>query len=132
MAGGCRSPGNRNCEVFLAMYDRLKGERKMSIEEYDVSCIKFKYNENLDTINDYIISILAGFKDTENLSEAVDLLIKYYEKKPQIFRDFYIVCTRYWGIDHTSDRNNYYSIKIVIEKLNDFIKILNKYIINFT
>ncbi|WP_270650339.1 hypothetical protein, partial [Megamonas funiformis] len=79
-------------------------------------------NENLDTINDYIISILAGFKDTENLSEAVDLLIKYYEKKPQIFRDFYIVCTRYWGIDHTSDRNNYYSIKIVIEKLNDFIK----------
>lgn len=109
----------RPIETLVLLNEKIE---KMSIEEYDVSCIKFKYNENLDTINDYIISILAGFKDTENLSEAVDLLIKYYEKKPQIFRDFYIVCTRYWGIDHTSDRNNYYSIKIVIEKLNDFIK----------
>lgn len=108
----------RPIETLVLLNEEIE---KMSVEEYDVSCIKFKNNENLDTINDYIISILAGFKDTQNLSEAVDLLFKYYKKKPRIFKDFYIVCTRYWGIDHTSDRNNYYSIKMVIEKLNDFI-----------
>lgn len=109
----------RPIETLVLLNEEIE---KMSVEKYDVSCIKFKDNENLDTINDYIISILAGFKDTKNLSEAVDLLFKYYKKKPRIFKDFYIVCTRYWGIDHTSDRNNYYSIKIVIEKLNDFIR----------
>lgn len=108
----------RPIETLVLLNEEIE---KMSVEEYDVSCIKFKNNENLDTINDYIISILAGFKDTQNLSEAVDLLFKYYKKKPRIFKDFYIVCTKYWGIDHTSDRNNYYSIKMVIEKLNDFI-----------
>lgn len=109
----------RPIETLVLLNEKIE---KMFIEEYDVSCIKFKDNENLDIINDYIISILAGFKDTKNLSEAVDLLFKYYKKRPQIFKDFYIVCTRYWGIDHTSDRRNYYSIKMVIEKLNDFIR----------
>lgn len=102
----------RPIETLVLLNEEIE---KMSVEKYDVSCIKFKDNENLDTINDYIISILAGFKDTKNLSEAVDLLFKYYKKKPRIFKDFYIVCTRYWGIDYASDRNNYYSIKVVIE-----------------
>lgn len=109
----------RPIETLVLLKEKIE---KMLVEEYDVSCIKFKNNENLDTINDYIISILAGFKDSKNLLEAVDLLFEYYMKRPQIFKDFYIVCTRYWGIDHTSDRNNYYSIRMVIEKLNDFIR----------
>lgn len=85
--------------------------------EYDVSLVNFKKDNNDANIDDDIIHILCSFSDHEQLSEAVELLFLYYQKRPDLAKQVYTACTDKLGVNRYSYMRGYYSQQIVVDRL---------------
>ena len=57
--------------------------------EFNITDEEIKKNKNYNRIRTKQISIISGFKGTDYFDEACDLLLMYYEKRPDLFMDFY-------------------------------------------
>ena len=100
----------------------LKEEIKDSdSKKIDLSKFSFNEKKNNQRIDDKKIEILTNFKYGEFTNEAIELLIKYYEKRPDLIMDFYFGFTLNLGIDENSLKNNFSSeinlIKILMERI---------------
>lgn len=84
--------------------------------EFDVSSIAFKQGSEKD-ITDDIINILCGFKMHPQLPEAIDLLLLYYQKCPDLFEQFYSAFVSRFGVDKDAVRFGYFTQKTVVEQL---------------
>ena len=71
-------------------------------------------------IDDKIVKVLCGFKYSEHSDEAIDLLLLYFEKRPDLVINFYFAFTLYLGIDEYSYENGYKREINCIEKIVDF------------
>lgn len=88
-----------------------------SPHKFDVRSITFKKTESEKNINDDIISILCGFKIHSQLPEAIELLLLYYQKRPDLFEQIYSALVSQFGVDKDALRLGYFTQKTVIERL---------------
>ena len=72
--------------------------------EFNITDEEIKKNKNYNNIRTKQISIISGFKGTDYFDEACDLLLMYYEKRPDLFMDFFFAITS----NLLYDRNSYY------------------------
>ena len=88
-----------------------------SPHKFDVRSITFKKTESEKNINDDIISILCGFKIHSQLPEAIELLLLYYQKRPDLFEQIYSALVSQFGVDKDALRLGYFTQKTVVERL---------------
>ena len=61
--------------------------------DFDLHSFDINSKKNYHNIKTKVIEILGGYKYTENFEDAVDLLMLYFEKRPDLIMDFYFVLT---------------------------------------
>jgi len=100
--------------------------------EISADQIDTKRGRNYQSVDDEFIVILGGFANTENLDAALELFIRYYLKRPDLYIQFYHASNVFFGLRQDSVKNGYYTQIHYIEKLaeyseqwrNEYIKIL--------
>ncbi len=112
----------RPTETLLLLQERVENESSI---DFDVATIDFKINNDGTQISDEIIELLCSFNNCEQLPEAIELLLEYYTKRPDLFNEVYTAFIREFGIDKDSERFKYYSISKAVEYLCNYIKTNN-------
>ena len=82
------------------------------LRNYDISSKK-----NYHKISTKEIEILGGYKYTDNFDDAVDLLMVYFTKRPDLIMDFYFVLSERLLYDKYSWRNKYIHELRLLDKL---------------
>lgn len=98
-----------------------------NLEEFD-----FNSKKNNQRIDDKKIEILSNFKYGEYNSEAIELLVEYYKRRPDLIMDFYFGFVLNLGIDEYSLKNKYESELSIIKILMDNILKDDKYKYNLS
>lgn len=103
--------------------DRIKAIKmiKKEIDEceaktFNLKEFDFHSKENNQRIDDKKIEILSNFKYGELEDEAIDLLIEYYKKRPDLIMDFYFAFILNLGIDEHSNHNSFATELKIIDK----------------
>lgn len=112
----------RPTETLLLLQERVKNESPI---DFDAATIDFKINNDGVQISDKIIELLCGFNNCEQLPEAIELLLEYYTKRPDLFNEVYTAFIREFGIDKDSERFKYVSVSKAVEYLCGYIKTNN-------
>lgn len=106
----------RPTETLLMIKEMIDN---FSQETYDVNNIDFEKESRNNSVNDDILTILGGFQDRKDLSDALDLLFSYYNKRPQKFMDYYHTINNFFGVDKESLKFDYWT---QIQLVNKFIE----------
>lgn len=84
---------------------------------YDVTQINFDQLNNNHHVDDMYLNILKGYNHSSNRRVAIELIIKYFKKRPDMFMDFYFCLTDGFGID----RKSYYHDYVVQQDVIDIL-----------
>lgn len=90
---------------------------KLPYLQKNLACFDFKATSHQHIIHSKLIKMLAGFKDTDQFEEAIQLAIYFFERNNEYPMDFYFLLKEEWGYSHTSYRNNFESEKILVDKV---------------
>lgn len=93
--------------------------KKIELEtacDFDIHTITFKKGTE-KSIDDDIISILCGYKENSLLPEAIELLLVYYQKRPDLFEQIYSAFVTCFGVDKDALYFEFITQKIVVERL---------------
>lgn len=112
----------RPTETLMLLKERIENEVPI---DFDASMIDFKINNDGGQISDEIIEILCSFNNCEQLPEAIELLLEYYTKRPDLFNEVYTAFIREFGIDKDSQIYKYQSISKAVEYLCNYMKTNN-------
>jgi GTPase SAR1 family protein len=112
----------RPTETLLLLQERVENEPPI---DFDAAAIDFKINNDGTHISDEIIELLCSFNNCEQMSEAIELLLEYYTKRPDLFNEVYTAFIREFGIDKDSERLKYCSVSKAVEYLCGYIKTNN-------
>ena len=85
--------------------------------DFDLHVFDINAKKNYHNITTKVIEILGGYKYTENFEDAVDLLMLYFEKRPDLIMDFYFVLSDKFLYDKYSGRNKYNHEMRLMDKL---------------
>ena len=113
----------RPTETLIQIKESIDSHR---IYQVDVMCPPFNLYANSKDIKDDIINILCSFKYHQQLPEAVDLLLLYFSKRPDLFEQVYNALVVRWGVDKHSHQYHYITQKIVIEHLCKYVDLSSK------
>ena len=86
------------------------------VKPFDKNIIKEKHSES---ITDDVIEILGGFYQCDNYSEALDLLLLYYQKRPDLYEQFYTIIKQRLVFNKYSDSFQYRVENHLLEKLKE-------------
>ena len=86
------------------------------IKPFNKSIIKENHSES---ITDDVIEILGGFYKCDNYSEALDLLLLYYQKRPDLYEQFYTIIKQRLVFNKHSDSFQYRVENLLLEKLKN-------------
>ncbi len=113
---------------------------KSEVKQFNKRAINEKHSES---ITDDVIEILGGFYQCDNYSEALDLLLLYYKKRPDLYEQFFAIIKQRLVFNKYSDSFQYRVEILLLEKLKEhsegwtneavtylFFKVA-KYILNF-
>ena len=84
---------------------------------FDLHGFDINSKKNYHNIKTKVIEILGGYKYTENFEDAVDLLMLYYEKRPDLVMDFYFVLRERLLYDKHSYKDKYNHEMRLLDKL---------------
>ncbi|MCL2425920.1 MAG: ATP-binding protein [Oscillospiraceae bacterium] len=103
--------------TLLILKNRIKTEEYVLV---DGKNIDFQTGRNNQNINSDIIEILSGFADMNDLPTALDLFFSYYLKRPDLAIEFYHAINQRMGIRKESFDYNFYTQKLLFEKMIEF------------
>lgn len=120
------APEEQNIEYLEAFYqvnpdealsiikNHIDQESKVDFDlhSFDINCRK-----NYNNITTKAIKILGGYKYTENFEDAIELLMLYFEKRPDLIMDFYFVLRDRFLYDKHSYINKYNHEMCLLDKL---------------
>lgn len=104
----------RPTETLILLQKRIEQE---TFHPFDVFEFLAKEDKQNTRISDDIIQILGNFKDSEDLVSAVELLLMYYDKRPDLVEEFYNVFAEQFQVDVNSESFGYYTQNIVVDRL---------------
>lgn len=91
-------------------------EKEKSISEFKFTQEEFDKNKNQQSVSDKIIILLCSLSGTEKYSDAGQLLINYFVKRPDKIMQVYSAIINYFGLE--SESQNYY------DKMQTMLRIL--------
>lgn len=89
----------------------------MQREEVDIKILDF--DKNTGGIKDEILLILTGYRYSRYISEALELMLIYCQKRQSIIVETADILTTYFGVDRHSYNNDYYALKNVAKVLSE-------------
>lgn len=93
------------------------------MEKIDVDFSAIDFDKSSDEISDEILLILKGYRYSNYIVEALELMLVYCSKKQDVICETVKTLTTYFGVDRYSYRNNYYTLrnlaKVITEHCND-------------
>lgn len=104
----------RPTETLLLIKERIE---HTPCHIFDIRTLSFKDDRTDRSISDDILQILGGFKDHRQLPDALELMILYYKKRPDLFEQFYSIYTGWFEINLDSSRLNYFTQSAVVKSL---------------
>ena len=95
-------------------------KKKIENEKYadfDMHNFDVDSKKNYHNISTKEIGILGGFKYSGALNDSIELLVSYFEKRPDLIMDFYFVICEQFLYDKYSCNNKYKNEKELIDRL---------------
>lgn len=112
---------------YLESFYRVNPDKALSIikncidqesnVDFDLHSFDINSKKNYHKITKKIIEILGGYKYTKNFEDAVDLLMLYYKKRPDLIMDFNFVLSDRLLYDKYSYRDRYNHEMRLLDKL---------------
>ena len=87
--------------------------------DFDLHTFDINSKKNHHSISTKEIEILGGYKYTENFDDALELLLHYYSKRPDLIMDFYFVISERLLYDKYSFNTKYNKESRLLDKLWD-------------
>ena len=98
-------------KTLKIIYENIENENQ---NEFDLKCFDFNKSKNNQTIFNKNISILSGLKYTDYRRDAVEMIMIYFKKRPDLFMEFYTALTLKMGLDkHSSYYNFLFELEIL-------------------
>ena len=100
-------------------------KKQIDQEEYhflNVQSLDLKENESSTYLSNDILEILSNFIDHPELSTAIDLLLLYYKKRPDLYKQFYHTIAKRFEVNLNSQNCRYYTQCTVVKKLCEAVK----------
>lgn len=79
--------------------------------------LPFKDDRQGKSVSDDILQILGSFGDHSELPSALDLLLLYYKKRPDLFEQFYSIYAQQFEVNLDSPRLGYFTQSAVVKNL---------------
>lgn len=104
----------RPTQTLLLLQKYIEQE---SYHPFDVRILAFKDDQQGKSVSDDILQILSSFKNHSELPAALDLLLMYYKKRPDLFEQFCSIYTQQFEVDWESHHFEYYTQRAVVKNL---------------
>ena len=104
----------RPTQTLLLLQEYIEQE---SYHPFDVRTLPFKDDRQGKSVSDDILQILGSFGDHPELPSALDLLLLYYKKRPDLFEQFYSIYAQQFEVNLDSPRFGYFTQRAVVKKL---------------
>ncbi len=120
------APDEQNMEYLEAFHqvnpDKALCIIKKKIEQekhvdFDMHSFDVDSKKNYHNISTLEIRIMGGFKYTELFDDSIELLMSYFEKRPDLIMDFYFVICEVLLYDEYSRNNKYKNEKKLMDRL---------------
>ena len=120
------APTEQEMEYLESFYrvdpDKALSIIKKHIEQentvaFDLRSYDINSKKNYHSISTKEIEILGGYKYTNNFDDAIDLLMLYFKKRPDLIMDFYFVLSERLLYDKYSWKNKYSHELHLLDKL---------------
>lgn len=112
---------------YLESFYLINPDKSLSIiksyieqEEYvdfDLHNLDVNSPKKNNSFSTNIIEILGGFKFTPNYDDAIDLLMRYFDRRPDLIMEFYSVFSERFLYDRNSYKDNYNHEIRLLDKL---------------
>lgn len=112
---------------YLESFYRVDPDKALSIIKnhidqentvgFDLRSYDIDSKKNYHNISTKEIEILGGYKYTDNFDDAIDLLMLYFTKRPDLIMDFYFVLSERLLYDKYSWKNKYSYEFCLLDKL---------------
>lgn len=104
----------RPTQTLLLLQEYIEQE---SYHPFDVDTLPFDDDQQGKTVSDDILQILSSFENHSELPTALDLLLLYYKKRPDLFEQFYSVYAGRFEVDLDSPHFDYFTQSTVVKNL---------------
>ena len=104
----------RPTQTLLLLQEDIEQE---TYHPFDVSTLPFDDNQQGKNVSDDILQILSSFENYSELPTALDLLLLYYQKRPDLFEQFYSVYAGQFEVNLDSPRFGYFTQTAVVKNL---------------
>lgn len=101
----------RPTDALIILNDLINEAEQRDFDVRSIPLSKTKCNANID---DAVIAILCGFTGQEQFQAAVELLLRYYQKRPDLFEQVYSAFVGEFGVNRESKGSDYYTQKTVV------------------
>lgn len=104
----------RPIQTLLLLQEYIEQE---AYHPFDVRTLPFDDNQQGKNVSDDILQILSSFENHSELPTALDLLLQYYKKRPDLFEQFYSVYAGRFEVNLDSPRFGYFTQSTVVKNL---------------
>lgn len=103
----------RPTQTLLLIQEQIEGEQ---YHPFDVKSLAHD-DSRYKNVTDDKIQILSSFESHVDLPAALDLLLMYYKKRPDLYEQFYCILAEQFEADIDSQRFGYYTQSTTVEHL---------------
>ena len=104
----------RPTQTLLLLQEYIEQE---SYHPFDARTLPFKDDQQGKSVSVDILQILGSFGDHPELPSALDLLLLYYKKRPDLFEQFYSIYAQQFEVNLDSPRLGYFTQSAVVKNL---------------
>ncbi len=109
----------RPTQTLLLLQEYIEQE---SYHPFDAQTLPFKDDGPDKNISDDILQILGNFGDHPELPTALDLLLLYYQKRPDLFEQFYSTYAGRFEVNLDSPRFGYFTQRMMVKSLCEAVE----------
>lgn len=110
----------RPTQTLLLLQEYIEQE---TYHPFDVSTLQLDDDQQCQNISDDILQILSSFENHSELPTALDLLLLYYKKRPDLFEQFYSIYTQQFEVNLDSPRFGYFTQSAVVKSLCEAVNV---------
>ena len=110
----------RPTQTLLLLQEYIEQE---TYHPFDVSTLQLDKDQPCQNVSDDILQILGSFENHSELPTALDLLLLYYKKRPDLFEQFYSIYAQQFEVNLDSPRFGYFTQSAVVKRLCEAVNV---------